>query len=247
MKTEKRVAIVTGAASGIGKAIAFKLAAENHLVVIADLSEKGEKVAEDINRAGGEALFLQVDVSDEDAVRGCVGKVDETYGRIDVLVNNAGIRPTKPFREMKFEDWEKVFRVNLHSAFHFCSAVLPVMERNQWGRIVSISSLAAQQGSTGGHSHYAASKAGLVGLSKSLAREYARSEITVNVVAPGWIDTPGWGGALDGKRAEYAERVPAGRLGQAEDVANAVNFLVSDDASYITGVTLPVNGGLYIQ
>jgi len=247
MDKDKRVAIVTGAASGIGKAIAERLAEENHIVVIADLSDKGKDAATEINKNGDEALFVQVDAGEEESVRDCVKKAEAAYERIDVLVNNAGIRPTQPFREMDFEAWETVLRINLSSAFHFCSAVLPVMEKNKWGRIVSISSLAAQQGSTGGHSHYAASKAGIVGLSKSLAREYARSGITVNVVAPGWIDTPGWGGALDGKRAEYAGRVPVGRLGLGEDVANAVNFLVSDDASYITGVTLPVNGGLYIS
>jgi len=247
MINEKRVAIVTGAASGIGKGIAEALARENHICILADLSENGKAVAEEICANGATAAFFKVDVSDSDSVRGFVDQVDEAYGRVDVLVNCAGIRPTNPFRKMTFDEWDKVLKVNLYSVFHCCSAVLPIMERNKWGRVINISSLAAQQGSTGGHSHYAASKAGIVGLSKSLAREYARSGITVNILAPGWIDTPGWGGALDGKRDVFSERVPVGRLGLAEDVANAVSFLVSDQAEYITGVTLPINGGLYIS
>ena len=246
---DPRVVVVTGGSRGIGKAICLAFADPHTRVFFSYVAnaEAAQAVETEVKAAGGQAQAICADVCDEAAVKGFFDQILKTAGRIDVLVNNAGIRPTQPFREMDFEAWETVLRINLSSAFHFCSAVLPVMEKNKWGRIVSISSLAAQQGSTGGHSHYAASKAGIVGLSKSLAREYARSGITVNVVAPGWIDTPGWGGALDGKRAEYAGRVPVGRLGLGEDVANAVNFLVSDDASYITGVTLPVNGGLYIS
>jgi len=247
MKTMDRVAIVTGAARGIGKAIAFSLSKSNHQVVIVDLSESGAAVSEEINNLGKKSVFHKVDVSDEDSIREFIHHIDEQFGRIDILVNNAGIRPTNPFRKMDFEDWDKVLKVNLYSSFYLCSAVLPVMERNHWGRIINFSSLAAQQGSTGGHSHYAASKAGIVGLSKSLAREYGLSGITVNVISPGWIDTPGWGGALDGKREQFAKKVPVGRLGQPEDVAKAVSFLASDDAEYITGITLPINGGLYIS
>lgn len=247
MNTMNRVAIVTGAASGIGKAIAFSLSQSDHQVVIADLSESGAAVAEEINNSGKKSVFHNVDVSIKGSVQEFVHQIDGQFGRIDILVNNAGIRPTNPFREMDFEDWDKVMKVNLYSSFYFCSAVLPIMERNRWGRIINISSLAAQQGSTGGHSHYAASKAGIVGLSKSLAREYGRSGITVNVVAPGWIDTPGWGGALDGKREQFAKKVPVGRIGRPEDVADAISFLASDNAEYITGITLPINGGLYIS
>lgn len=247
MHEEKQVAIITGAASGIGKGIAFSLAEEGVFVIIADLSDNGELVAKKIKEEGNNANFYKVNVADCENVQSFIKSVDDNFGRIDILVNNAGIRPTKSFRDMVFEDWNKVLNINLNSVYHCCSAVLPIMERNNWGRIVSISSLAAQQGSTGGHSHYAASKAGIVGLSKSLAREYARQGITVNVVAPGLIDTPGWGRSLDGKRDQYAERVPVGRLGFPKDVANAVCFLTSDRAEYITGITLPVNGGLYIS
>ncbi len=188
-----------------------------------------------------------MDVSDQENVNSAVKALQAEFGRIDILVNNAGIRPTKPFAEMTYADWQKVLKVNLDGAFFFCTAVLPLMKANGWGRVINISSLAAQQGSTGGHSHYAASKAGLVGLSKSLAREYAPFGITVNVIAPGWIDTEGWGGALDGKRDQYAAKVPARRLGTPRDVAAGAAFLASEEASYINGITLPVNGGLYIS
>lgn len=244
---EKRVAVVTGAASGIGKATAIALAHAEHYVVIIDLSETGGEVASEIVGQGGSAEFLQTDVSNRFNVKECIKKINDSRGRIDILINNAGIRPTNAFKNMGFDDWDKVVQVNLYSTYYFCFEVLPIMERNQWGRVINISSLAAQQGSTGGHSHYAASKAGVIGLSKSLAREYGHSSITVNIITPGWIDTPGWGGELDGKREELAKKVPLGRLGAPDDVANAVCFLASDAAGYITGVTLPVNGGLYIS
>jgi NAD(P)-dependent dehydrogenase (short-subunit alcohol dehydrogenase family) len=197
--------------------------------------------------SGLRAGFVQVDVSRQPDVEAMVQQVCERYGGVDILVNNAGIRPTRPVLEMSAADWERVLAVNLSGTFYCCRAVAPHMVERRWGRIVSISSLAAQQGSTGGHSHYAASKAGIVGFSRSLARELAPSGITVNVVSPGWIDTEGWEGQLDGHRDEYAARVPLGRLGTPEDVAHAVAFLASDEAAYITGVTLPVNGGLYIS
>ncbi len=247
MNDPKRVAIVTGAASGIGKGVARTLAADGLIIICADISDKAKDIAEEITASGGSADSALMDVADEESVNSAVSGVDEKYQRIDVLVNCAGIRPTKPFREMRFEDWDRVIKVNLYGTYFCCAAVLPVMERNQWGRVINISSLAAQQGSTGGHSHYSAAKAGITGLSKSLAREYASAGITVNVLIPGWIDTPGWGGELDGKRDQYAQRVPLGRLGEPADVANAVSFLVSEKASYLTGVSLPINGGLYIS
>ena len=247
MEINKKVALVTGAARGIGEAIAVKLAAEGCLAVITDISENGEATAARLRGQGLQVAFHRMNVADADDVAAGVQAITGDYGRIDILVNNAGIRPTKPFEQMTPTDWQTVLHVNLDGAFYCCSAVLPVMKAKGWGRVVSIASLAAQQGSTGGHTHYAASKAGVLGLTKSLAREYARYGITVNAVSPGWIDTEGWGGALDGKRDEYAEKVPVGRLGNGADVANAVAFLASEEAAYITGVNLPINGGLYIS
>jgi NAD(P)-dependent dehydrogenase (short-subunit alcohol dehydrogenase family) len=191
--------------------------------------------------------FEQLNVADAQSVKAAIEKVAAEFGRIDILINNAGIRPTQPFSQMTLSDWQKVLQVNLEGVFNLCSTVLPGMKENGWGRIVNLSSLAAQQGSTGGHSHYAASKAGVIGLTKSLAREYAAFGITVNAVSPGWIDTQGWGGALDGKRDEFAAKVPVGRLGTPQDVAYCIDFLASEEASYLTGVNLPINGGLYIS
>jgi len=247
MKQTEKVAIVTGAARGIGEAIAHELAARGCLVLITDLSDGGEGTAEGLRKEGLQVFFKKMDVSNHEAVKRVVEDAAGQYGHIDILVNNAGIRPTKPFEQMTPADWSLVLRVNLDGVFYCCSAVLPVMKTRKWGRVVNIASLAAQQGSTGGHSHYAASKAGVLGLSKSLAREYARYGITVNAVSPGWIDTEGWGGELEGKREKFAAKVPAGRLGTAADVAQGVAFLASDGAEYITGINLPINGGLYIS
>jgi NAD(P)-dependent dehydrogenase (short-subunit alcohol dehydrogenase family) len=243
----ERVAIITGAGRGIGQAIACEMARCGMRVVIAEKAGYGEQAAAQIRRDGGSAAYIPVDVADWGSVQAMVKQAGEEFGRIDILVNNAGIRPTKTFMEMTSSDWERVLTIDLTGVFNCCKAVAPWMIAQKWGRIVNITSLAAQQGSTGGHSHYAAAKAGLIGLSKSLARELASFQITVNCVAPGWIDTEGWEGRLEGHREEFANQVPLKRLGTTEDIAYVVAFLASERASYLTGVTLPVNGGIYIS
>lgn len=247
MPLNKRVAMVTGAGRGIGLAIARELGLAGALVVLTDVVPYVEDAARDLASQGLKTSALPLDVSRLTEVEAAIRTISDRYGSLDILVNNAGIRPTRRVLEMSAVEWEKVLAVNLTGTFYCCQAAAPHMIERGWGRIVNLSSMAAQQGSTGGHSHYAAAKAGIVGFSRSLARELAPSGITVNVVSPGWIDTEGWEGQLDGHRDEYAARVPVGRLGSPEDVAHAVAFLASEEASYITGVVLPINGGLYIS
>ncbi len=246
MELRDRVALVTGGGRGIGLAIGTRLGRMGAHVIVAELADYGEEAAERIRSTGSTATFIRVDVSDFGQVQQMAEQARLSHGRVDVLINNAGSRPTRPFLEMSPAEWERVVAVNLTGTYNCCAAIAPMMVERQWGRIINVSSLAAQRGSTGGHSHYAAAKAGVVGLSKSLARELAQYGITVNVVSPGWIETEGWQGELEAHRAEYAARVPVGRLGTPEDVAYVVGFLASEEASYLTGITLPINGGLYL-
>ena len=242
----KRVAVVTGAGRGIGKAIAIELACDGYQVIIAEQADYGKQTAMEIQSGSYTALFVPVDVTSFESVQTMTQQVIKQFERIDILINNAGIRPTTAFLDLTTFEWNRVLAVNLTGTFNCCSVIAPWMVQQKWGRITNISSLAAQQGSTSGHSHYAAAKAGIIGLTKSLARELAVYQITVNCITPGWIDTEGWDGQLENRRDEFASHVPLKRLGKPEDVAYAVSFLASDRASYLTGLTLPVNGGLYI-
>lgn len=241
---EKRVAIVTGAASGIGRAIALRLAEEGVQVAIADINQPGaEAVAREI---GANAIAVHLDVTDPASVAAAVAQTSEAFGPIDVLVNNAGWDKAEPFIQSTEATWQKVLAVNLLGPIRCTKAVLPTMIERGAGRIISISSDAGRVGSTG-EAVYSAAKAGIIGFSKTVAREVARYHINVNVVCPGPTETPLLEQVAAGnpRLVEALTRaIPFGRLGQPEDIAGAVAFLASDDAAFITGQTLSVSGGL---
>ena len=239
-----RVALVTGASRGIGRAIAERLAAQGALVVAAARGEHARDVVETIAAAGGQAAAVSLDVTEEGASARLVTSTLERHLRIDILVNNAGIARDQLMLRMKREDWDSVLATNLTGAFALTQAVLKPMIRQRGGRIISISSVVAQRGNAG-QANYAASKAGLIGFTKAVALEVASRGITVNVVAPGLIETDMTRTLTDEGREEWASQIPLGRLGTPADVASAVCFLASDEASYITGHVLAVNGGMY--
>jgi 3-oxoacyl-[acyl-carrier protein] reductase len=240
-----KVVIVTGASRGIGRAVAVSLAARGAQVVAAARSDHAAATVREIESAGGRADLVSVDVTDAASVAGMVGGAIERHGRIDVLVNNAGIARDQLLMRMKREDWDQVVATNLTAAFICAQAVIKTMLKQRNGRIINVSSVVGQSGNAG-QTNYAASKAGLIGFSKALAREVASRKITVNVVAPGLIDTDMTRDLTGKAQGDWAAQIPLGRLGSPEDVAGAVCFLASDEASYITGHVLAVNGGMYM-
>jgi 3-oxoacyl-[acyl-carrier protein] reductase len=239
-----RVALVTGASRGIGRAIAERLAAQGALVVAAARGGNAQAVVEAIAAAGGQGEAVSLDVTDGGASARLVASTLERHARIDILVNNAGIARDQLLLRMKREDWDAVLATNLTGAFALTQAVLKPMIRQRGGRIISISSVVGQSGNAG-QANYAASKAGLIGFSKAVALEVASRGITVNVVAPGLIETDMTRAVTDQARDDWASKIPLRRLGTPADVASAVCFLASDEASYITGHVLAVNGGMY--
>jgi 3-oxoacyl-[acyl-carrier protein] reductase len=240
-----RVALVTGASRGIGLAIAQRLAGQGAQVVAAARGDNARPVAEAIAGGGGRAEPIALDVTEPAAVEAAVKGIVERHGRIDVLVNNAGIAKDQLMLRMKRDDWDAVLSTNLTAAFALTQAALKPMIRQRAGRIICVSSVVGQAGNAG-QANYAASKAGLIGFAKSVALEVASRGITVNVVAPGLIDTDMTRAITQGAREQWAEKIPLGRLGTPDDVAAAVCFLASDEASYITGQVVAVNGGMYM-
>jgi 3-oxoacyl-[acyl-carrier protein] reductase len=240
-----RIALVTGASRGIGKAIAGRLAARGAHVVAAARGENAKAVVEEIAGSGGLGEFISLDVTEAGASEAAVADVVKRHGRIDILVNNAGIAKDQLMLRMKRDDWDAVIGTNLTAAFVLTQAVLKPMLKQRAGRIVSISSVVGQGGNAG-QANYAASKAGIIGFSKAVALEVASRGITVNVVAPGLIETDMTRAITESAHEEWASKIPLKRLGTPDDIAAAVCFLASDEASYITGQVLAVNGGMYM-
>ncbi len=240
-----RVALVTGASRGIGRAIALALAGRGASIVAADLLVDGvTALSDEINAAGGTAEWSAMNVTDQQSVQATVDRILERFGRLDILVNNAGIARDQILLRMKREEWDAVLLTNLTGAFVCTQAAIRPMMKQRNGRVISISSVVGQMGNAG-QANYAASKAGIIGFTKALAREVASRSVTVNAVAPGFIDTDMTRALPEATRQEWAARVPLGRFGTAEEVASAVCFLASDEAAYITGQVLAVNGGMY--
>lgn len=241
-----RVALVTGASRGIGRAIALALCrAQFEVVAAATTIETNPEFAEGMRGSGFEPMAVNLDLRSPESIKEAFARALKSKGRVDVLVNNAGITRDGLAVRMKAADWDAVLRTNLDGAFLCIQQALPGMMRNRWGRVINISSVVGQAGSTG-QVNYAASKAGLIGMSKSLAQEMGSRGITVNVVAPGYIETNMTKDLPEERRQKILQSIPLERAGTPEDVAAAVCFLASEEAGYITGQVLAVNGGMYM-
>ena len=240
--SEQKVALVTGASRGIGKAIAEQLMADGYLVCGTATTESGAaNIDAWINGAG-----LAMNVIEPDSVDSALAQVVEQYGPVAVLVNNAGITRDTLMMRMKDDDWNAVIDTNLSSIFRLSKAVLKGMTKARWGRIINISSVVGSMGNAG-QANYAAAKAGIEGFSRAMAREVGSRNITVNSVAPGFIATDMTDALGDDQKAKLAEQIPLGRLGAPEDIANAVSFLAGESGAYVTGATIPVNGGMLMN
>ncbi len=243
---EGKVALVTGGSRGIGRRIALDLAAEGAEVVVAARTlDAAGRATEEIRGTGGRALPVAMDVSDDGSVEAAVEGLRKAYATIPLLVNNAGITRDNLLLRMKREEWDRVLSTNLSGVYRLCRALVPSMVKSRYGRIVNITSVVAETGNPG-QSNYAAAKAGVVGFTRCLARELASRNVTVNCVAPGFIETDMTRDLSEETRRRLTEQIPMNRLGTPGDVSAAVLFLLGEGAPYITGATLHVNGGMYM-
>ena len=246
-----RVAAVTGAAGGLGLGIAAWLGRAGYQVIAIDRAPHVEREAEALRREGLKVDAVVLDVADEDAVRRMVADVDARHGRLDILVNNAGIHPKidgerNSFLKMTTPQWNEVIGVNLTAAFVLCREVAPLMRRHKWGRIVNMSSRAGRTLVDTAGIHYAAAKAGMIGMTRIIAAEVAADGITANCIAPGRISSPMTDQGSDAQRAMLVGRIPVGRIGTPDEIGHVVEFLVSEDSGYLTGTVIDVNGGTYM-
>ncbi len=244
MNFNGQTALITGAGRGIGKTIAVKLAESGLDIAIADMTPVSDDVLREIEEYGTKCLAFQLDVTDVESVDSVVKKIIDETGGIHILVNNAGITQDNLFMRMKPEQWSQVIDVNLNGVFHVTKAVIRTMVKQHSGRIINISSVVGFSGNPG-QVNYSSTKSGLIGFTKSLSREVGTRGITVNAVAPGFINTAMTQALNESQQQAILSQIPLGRMGEAEDVANAVAFLASEEASYITGTVLHVNGGMY--
>ena len=247
MSLQGKVALVTGASRGIGQAIAFELGRQGATVIGTATSEAGAaRIGEALKGQGIQGAGLMLDVSNSESVDAVLEQIQKDFGAVAILVNNAGITRDNLMLRMKDEEWFDVINTNLNSLFRLSKAVLRGMTKARWGRIINIGSVVGAMGNAG-QANYAAAKAGLEGFSRALAREVGSRAITVNSVAPGFIDTDMTRELPEAQREALLTQIPLGRLGQAEEIAKVVGFLASDGAAYVTGATVPVNGGMYMS
>ena len=244
MNFEGQAVLITGAGRGIGKTIALKLAVSGADTILVDMSPEMDDVRKEIEGMNRKCLTFQVDVTDSEAIYAIVNNIIEEMGEIHILVNNAGITQDNLFMRMKPEQWSKVIDVNLNGVFNVTKAVIRSMVKQRYGKIINISSVVGFSGNPG-QVNYSSTKSALVGFTKSLAREVGTRGVTVNAVAPGFIDTAMTQALNESQQEAILQQIPLGRMGDAGDIANAVAFLASKEASYITGTVLHVNGGMY--